>query len=72
MSGLRETFIKIYIYISERTSRAEIGPEEQNEKAESCRKNLWSEIQLKGPQRQKLTQEQKKGVGKLGWFMSKT
>ena len=32
-----------------------------------------NEIQLKGPQIQKQTQEQnKKGVGKFGWFMSKT
>ena len=36
-------------YIVERTNRAEIRPEEQSEKAESCRKNLWYEIQLKGP-----------------------
>ena len=36
-----------------RTNKAEIRPEEQNEKAESCRENLWNEIQLKGPQRQK-------------------
>ena len=44
-------------------------PEEQSEKAESCRENLGNKIQLKGPYRQKQTQEQKK-VGKLGWFMS--
>ena len=56
------------------TNKAETRPEEQiSEKAESCRENLWSEIQLKGPQRQKHTQEQnEKGVGKLGWFMSET
>ena len=35
-------------------------PEEQSEKAESCRENLWNEIQLKGPQRQKQSQEQNK------------
>ena len=45
-SGLRETFIKRYAV--ERTSKAEIRPEEQSEKAESCRENLWNEIQLKG------------------------
>ena len=28
---------------------AEIKPEEQSKKAESCRENLWNEIQLKGP-----------------------
>ena len=37
------------IYIVERTSEAQIRPEEQNEKAESCREYLWNEIQLKGP-----------------------
>ena len=47
ISGLRETFIKRCIV--ERTNKAEIGPEEQGEKAESCRENLWNEIQLKGP-----------------------
>ena len=60
-------------YIVERTSNVEIRPEEESKKAESCRENLWNEIQLKGPERQKQTQEQnEKGVGKLGWFMSKT
>ena len=42
VSGLRETFIKRCIV--ERQKR----PEEQSEKAESCRENLWNEIQLKG------------------------
>ena len=46
-SGLKETFIKNYIV--ERTNKAEIRPEEQSEKAECCRENLWNEIQLKGP-----------------------
>ena len=36
------------IYIAERANKAEIRPEEQSEKAESCRENLWNEIQLKG------------------------
>ena len=41
ISGLKETFIReIYIYIVERANKAEIRPEEQSEKAESCRKNL--------------------------------
>ena len=31
-------------YVVERTNKAEIRPEEQNEKAESCRENLWNEI----------------------------
>ena len=47
MSGLKETFKKRCIV--ERTNKAEIRPEEQNEKAESCQKNLRNEIQLKGP-----------------------
>ena len=29
------------IYVAERTNKAEISPEEQSEKAESCRENLW-------------------------------
>ena len=45
ISGLKETFIKRYVV--ERTNKAEIRREEQNEKAESCRENLWNEIQLK-------------------------
>ena len=55
---MRETFIKRYIV--ERTRKAEIRPEEQSEKAASCWENLWNEIQLKGPKRQKQTQEQNK------------
>ena len=46
ISGLRETFIKRYRV--ERTSKAEIRPKEQCEKAESCWENLLNEIQLKG------------------------
>ena len=45
MSGLKETFINRYIV--ERTNMAEIRPKEQSEKTESCRENLWNEIQLK-------------------------
>ena len=58
ISGLGENFIKRYIV--ERTNKAEIRPEEQSEKAESCPENSWNEIQLKGPYRQKQTQEQSK------------
>ena len=47
ISGVRETFIKRYTV--ERTNKAEIRPEEQSEKAESCRENYWNEIQLKWP-----------------------
>ena len=57
-------------YIVERTNKAEIRPEEESEKVESCGENLWNEIQLKGLERQKQTQEQNKRVGKLGRFMS--
>ena len=46
ISGLKETFKKRVIV--EMTTMAEIRPEEQSEKAESCRENLWKEIQLKG------------------------
>ena len=42
-----ETSLKRYIV--ERISKAEIRPEEQSKKAESCLENLWDEIQLKGP-----------------------
>ena len=58
ISGLKETFIKRHIV--EWTTKAEIGLEEQCEKTESCRENLWNEIQPKGPQRQKQTREQNK------------
>ena len=36
--GLKETLIKIYIV--ERINKAEIRPEEQSQKTESCRENL--------------------------------
>ena len=36
-------------YIAERTNKAELRPEEQSEKARSCRENLWNEIELNGP-----------------------
>ena len=55
---MRETFIKKYTV--ERTNKAEIRLEEQNQKMERCRENLWTEIQLKGPHRQIQTQEQNK------------
>ena len=58
MSALKETFIKRYLV--ERTNKAEIRSEEKGEKAESCQENLWNKIQLKGPSRQKQTQEQNK------------
>ena len=36
-------------HIAERTNKAEVRPEEQSEKTESCKENLCNEIQLKGP-----------------------
>ena len=53
------------------TNKAEIRPEGQSEKAESCRENSWNEIQLKGPYRNRHKNRMKR-VGKLGWFISKT
>ena len=47
ITGLKKTFMTKYTV--ERTSKAEMRPEEQSEKAESCRENLCNEIQLKGP-----------------------
>ena len=55
ISGLMETFIKRHIV--EMTNKAEIRPEEQSEKVQSCPED---EIQLKGPDRWKQTQEQNK------------
>ena len=37
ISGLKESFIKRDTYIVERTNKAEIRPEEESEKVESCR-----------------------------------
>ena len=50
-SGLKETFINRYVV--ERTNKTEIRPKEQSEKTRSSKENLWNEMQLKGPQRQK-------------------
>ena len=46
MMMMKEAFIKRYIV--ESTNKAEIRPEEQCEKAESCQENLGNQIQLKG------------------------
>ena len=45
-----ETFRKRYVV--ERTNKAEIRLGEQSENTESCRENLWNEIQVKGPKRE--------------------
>ena len=42
------------------TNKAEMRPEEENEKAENCGENLWNEIQLEGPESQKQIQEENK------------
>ena len=55
---MKETFIKRYT--AESNNKAEIRLEELSEKTESCRENSRNEIKLKGPQRQKQTQEQNK------------
>ena len=57
-------------YKVERTNKAEIRPEEQSEKAKSCRENSWNEIQLKGSERQKQTREQneKEWASSVGLF----
>ena len=44
-------------FMVEGTNMAVVRPEEQSEKAESSRENLWNEIRLKGPKRQKQTQD---------------
>ena len=49
--GLPSGVIKKYIV--ERTNKAEVRPEEQSAKTESCLDNLLNEIQLKGSQRYK-------------------
>ena len=47
LAGQKEIFINRYTV--ERINKADIRPEEQSEKAENCRENLWNETQLKGP-----------------------
>ena len=45
----RPSRLMMMTYTVERTNATEIRPDEQNEKAESCRENVWNEIHLKGP-----------------------
>ena len=47
-------------------NKVEIKPEEQSQKAQSCRENLWNEIQLKGLQRQKQEQNKKEWASLAG------
>ena len=48
ISELRETYIKRYYSWKDQARTAELRPEEQSEKAEKCRVNLWNEIQFEG------------------------
>ena len=32
------------MYVAERTNKADMRPEEQSERAGSCRENLWNEL----------------------------
>ena len=50
-------------YVVQRTNEAEIRAEEQSEKMESSRENLWNKMQLKGSLRQKQKREQNKMSG---------
>ena len=59
---MRETFIKRYIV--ESTSKAEIRPVEQSEKAESCLEDLWNEMQLKGTPRK--TEKDTRTIKRVG------
>ena len=62
--AMTEVRTDVEIYVVERTSKGKIRPEEQSAKAESCGENLWNEIQLKGPYRQKATpRAERKRVG---------
>ena len=54
-------------YIVERPNKAELRPEEQSEKADSCRENLWNEIQLNEPLRHKQTGRWVNGQKESGW-----
>ena len=55
---LKETFVKRYIV--GRTNKAEIRPEKTESDNIELSGELWNEIQLKGPRRQKQTEEQNK------------
>ena len=52
--------------IVERTNKAEIIPEEQSRKAESCRKMYESNTV------ERASRTEQKGMDKLGWFVLKT
>ena len=50
-------------YIAEKTNNAETRPEEQSEKADSCREKIWDEIQLKGHKDRKRHKDRMKRSG---------
>ena len=45
---MKRYIVERHIVEVESTNKAEIRPEEESEKAERCRVNLWNEIQSKG------------------------
>ena len=60
-------------YRADRTNKAEIRLEEQNDKAERCRENLWKNTVERAIKTEiDARMGEKKGAGKLSWFMSKT
>ena len=67
-SGPRGTLIRRHTV--ERTKKAQLRPGKLSEKTESCRDNVWNEIQV--PQEKNRHKNRAKGVGKLCWFMSRT
>ena len=70
ISELKEAFVKIHFV--ERTNKAELRPEEQSEKTESCRENLWHEIQMKGYKNRNRHKNKIKSSGQVGWFIPLT
>ena len=69
ISGLKETFRRRYI--AQRTTKAEIRPEELSEKTESCRENSCDEITVERVIKTETdTRTELKGAGQLGWLTS--
>ena len=50
---MKETFIKKYVL--ERTNKADIRPEEQSEKMESCWENLWNQRERERKREREIT-----------------
>ena len=72
IQGLKQAFIKRYL--AKRTNKAETRLEEHGEKEESCRRIYGMKYSWKSHKdtRNRQKNRKKKGVGKLGWFISKT